>query len=68
MDLVKVQIVSRRDGTTARIVPKHGGVCTRQKLDDDSCFALHGSDTGYFKASFVKGKWQLRRRLPDQGW
>lgn len=81
IEIVKVQVALMPKGAPALIIPKDcaakiaevghmqgGGRIQTRKLDADTLRALNGDSKGYFKASFVGGRWKLGRRVQDQDW
>jgi len=68
LEIVKVQMSRLKANAPAIITPVNGDVRrqTAQRLTPDVVRGLGGNTTAYFKASFVDGKWQLRRQVSHQ--
>ena len=69
MEIVKVLVSKLKTNAPAVISPKENiRRVTTQKLDPAVLRALNGQTKGYFKASFVDGKWRLGRKVQDENW
>jgi hypothetical protein len=70
MEYIKVTVPKLPADAKAIIQPKEDAArrTTQQALDDTTKRQLNGDATGYFKASWVGGRWQIGRRLPNQDW
>ena len=69
VEVVKVQVSRMKANAPAVISPKENAArITQQKLDAAVLRAMNGQAKGYFKASFIDGRWKLGRKVADESW